>query len=92
MNSNQNDNIPLAQLTESVMDSEHRNHKIIVDTIDETENLKYSCNLVLKNTNKKSNSDVWKYFGILYQKEPVKSLRPSKLYCRPCFKEHIFKW
>lgn len=92
MNSNQSDNIPLAQSIESDMETENQNDEMIVDLIDDAEKLQYSSNLVLKNINKNSNSDVWKHFGILYQKEPVKLLRAGKLYCRPCFKEHIFKW
>lgn len=83
------DNVPLNILRdiENIQTSE----VLITVTAGGFEEPKFSSNLTLKNVNKKSNADVWKHFGILYQSDPLKCLRSDKIYCRPCFKDHKFK-
>lgn len=81
------DNIPLSRLR----DIENIQIDEVLTTAGGSKEPNFSSNLTLKNVNKKSNAEVWKHFGILYQSEPLRCLRSDKIYCRPCFKDHKFK-
>lgn len=86
-NQDDSDNVPAIQLR----DIENIQTAEVLTTAGRSEEPNFSSNLTLKNVNKKSNAEIWKYFGILYQSEPLRCLRSNKIYCRPCFEDHKFK-
>lgn len=68
--------------------TENENEEVIVDFIDFDKWQNLSMEPIPK---KKTNSDVWNFFGNLKKDNVIFQPLKKRYFCRPCFDEHKFK-
>lgn len=67
-------------------DSDNAFNVVVGDEIHE-----YFGELSLKNINKKSQNDVWKYFGLVQKNNQLILSLEKKILCRQCFEKRCWK-
>lgn len=84
------------EISEEQIDA-HADKKICdsIITIGESQNEeihKYQfAELSLKQIRKKSDGDVWKYFGIAHKDDKLITMLENKIICKQCFEKRIWK-